>query len=175
MRSMSKIYRLPSAIILAMTLTTAPSYADDIVFVPGTGSSAYPETNRDDIAATGNAQNELLDTADLLRNPAAQDAAAIMTERLGETILRLPVGKLASAIERARPGTIENDIDEDATVADIAGPDAAALPSQLGKQSRIAMEMAGGLAEAFSAFLPELEQLGRDLGKSMADIKAKRR
>ena len=98
-----------------------------------------------------------------------------MTERLGETILRLPVGKLANAIERARPRTIENDIDEDATLADIAGTDAAALPSQLGKQSRLAMEMASGLAEAFAAFLPELEQLGRDLGKSMADIKVKRR
>ena len=65
-------------------------------------------------------------------------------------------------------------IREDATVADLAGRDAERLPSELGKGSRQMMTMLSGFASAFATMVPEFEAMGRDLERSMKDIKAAR-
>jgi hypothetical protein len=112
--------------------------------------------------------------AEDLADPRVQNGVAAMVERIGETMLDLPVGKFAAAVEKARPGTIEKRIREDATVADLAGRDAERLPRELGKGSRQMMNMLSGFASAFATMMPEFEAMGRDLERSMKDIKAAR-
>ncbi|MFC4291252.1 hypothetical protein ACFOWX_02365 [Sphingorhabdus arenilitoris] len=171
----------PLAIVVAMSFA-APVHAQDVIFIPGTGEAApaddagsgVPYDNTDPRASSSN-EEQLRGVAARLGDPDMQDGIANMAENLGEVMMRLPVGKFMSAIEKARPGTVDRDYDEDTTFADMAGPEAEDLPQQLGQQSRVAVKMMSGFAEAIAQIMPQLEELGRDLDKSMADVKAKSR
>lgn len=163
-------------LLLAFAPGAKAAEAQDIQFVAGTGeaSTAAPialARNTDD---SRDAETKLNDMADDLADPRVQNGVAAMAERIGETMLDLPVGKFAAAIEKARPGTMKKRIREDATVADLAGRDAEHLPRELGKGSRQMMTMLSGFASAFATMMPEFQQMGRDLERSMKDIKAAR-
>lgn len=163
-------------LLLAFAPGAKATEAQDIQFVAGTGevSTAAPialagkkDDNRD-------AEAKLNNLAEDLADPKVQNGIAAMAERISETMLDLPVGKFAAAIEKARPGTTKKRIREDATVADLAGRDAERLPAELGKGSRQMMTMLSGFAAAFATMMPEFEQMGRDLERSVKDIKAAR-
>ena len=165
-----------AVLLLAFAPEAKAAEAPAIQFVAGTGEmpaaapmafAATDETGRDTEA-------QLNDMAEDLANPRVQDGVAAMAERIGETMLDLPVGKFAAAIEKARPGTMKKRIRENATLADLAGRDAERLPHELGKGSRQMMTMLSGFAAAFATMVPELEDLGRDLEDSMKDIKRAR-
>ncbi|MGL5838907.1 MAG: hypothetical protein ACRCY3_10445 [Sphingorhabdus sp.] len=160
-----------------LLLAFAPdAKASEIMFVPGTGEATVavaplalgdaPE--RDD---SRDAEATLNDMAEDLADPRMQDGVAAMVERLGETMLNLPVGKFAAAIEKARPGTMKRRVREDATVADLAGRDAERLPGELAKGSRQMMTMLSGFTAAFATMMPEFEDMAEDLEASMKDIK----
>ena len=156
-----------------------------IQFVPGTGAAAAAIEAEAPVAAPmafakadkadRDAQAELNALSKDLANPRVQDGVSDMVERMTETMLQLPVGKFAAAVEKARPGTVKKRIDENATIADLAGRDADRLPEALGKGSKQMMGMLSGFAAAFATMVPEFEELGRDLEELMADIKASRR
>lgn len=178
MRPISKITHLPAMAIAASLFAATPALANDIVFVPGTGETAMasetiaaPST----INAKRDTQADMIAVANRLEDPALQAGVAGIVESVTERMMQLPVGRFIAAIENARPGTIKRDIREDATIADLAGADADGLGAELGTQSRIAMNMMSGLTEALAGMMPQLEALGRDLEKSVADIKANRR
>jgi len=178
MRPLSSITRLSVVAIATSLFAATPALANDIVFVPGTGEAAMasetiaaPST----IDANRDTQADMIAVADRLEDPALQDGVAGIVESVTERMMQLPVGKFIAAIENARPGTIKRGIREDATIADLAGSEADGLGAELGKQSRIAMNMMSGLTEALAGMMPQLEALGRDLEKSVADIKASRR
>ncbi|HMS19270.1 hypothetical protein [uncultured Sphingorhabdus sp.] len=174
-------FRVPAVagfaiLLLAFAPGAKAAEVQDIQFVAGTGeaSTAGPialARNTDD---SRDAETKLNDMADDLADPRVQNGVAAMAERIGETMLDLPVGKFVAAIEKARPGTMKKRIREDATVADLAGRDAEHLPRELGKGSRQMMTMLSGFASAFATMMPEFEQMGRDLERSMKDIKAAR-
>jgi hypothetical protein len=172
--------RLPAFVLAAAIAAASPAYATEIVFVPGTGANnAFSDPDAeiesaDDIAAPNN-EAKMREMAERLGDPAMQDGIADMAEGLSNVLLKLPIGKFAHAIEKARPGTVGRGISEKATIADVAGRDADRLPEEIGKQSRVAMTAMSGFASAFASMMPALEELGRDLEKSMADMKAKRR
>lgn len=165
--------------ILLLAFAPGAKAADTIQFVPGTGEAmaesqaplAFASVNKPD----RDAQAELNKISKDLADPRVQDGVSDMVERMTETMMRLPVGKFAAAVEKARPGTMKKHIDDDATVADLAGRDAERLPEALGKGSKQMMGMLSGFAAAFATMVPEFEELGRDLEKSMAEIKASRR
>lgn len=164
--------RVPAIAGLAILLLAfAPgAKAQDIVFVPGTGEAPAA------LAATGEskAAAELDAMAQELADPHMQDGIASMAERIGERVLDLPVGKFAAVIERARPGTIERRMREDATLADLAGRDAERLPRDLAQGSRQAMTMLSGFASAFADMMPQFEALARGLDAQMKDIHRRR-
>lgn len=167
--------------------------ASEVIFVPGTGAGAEPANLADDTDETsdetadetagetsgetpapgGAAKMRLL--AERLGDPAIQDGVANFAEGMGNILLNLPIGRLAAAAEKARPGTVRRKIASDATVADIAGPDAHLVPAKLAKQSRVALSVMSEFAGALASMIPALENLGRNLEKNMASIKAKNR
>lgn len=161
-------------LLLAFAPGAKAAEMQEIQFVAGTGEAAVasPMPLNDHDIGGRDAEAKLNDLAEKLADPRVQNGVADMVERMGETMLDLPVGKFAAAIERAHPGTIEKRISEDATVADLAGRDAERLPRELGKGSRQMMAMLSGFASAFATMMPEFEQMGRDLERSMKDIKA---
>ena len=163
-------------LLLAFAPGAKATEAQEIRFVAGTGEvlTAAPIALANSTDDSRDAEATLNKMADDLVDPRVQNGVAAMVERLGETLLDLPVGKFAAAVEKARPGTIEKRIREDATVADLAGRDADLLPRELGKGSRQMMTMLSGLASAFATMMPEFERMGRDLESSMKDIKAAR-
>jgi hypothetical protein len=105
-----------------------------------------------------------------------QDGVAAAVETMTSTMMRLPVGQFAEAIENARPGTVNKRIRRDATIADLAGRDARYLPEELGARSREAMGMMSGFARAFAVMMPEFERMGREMedGFKAAKAEAKR-
>jgi hypothetical protein len=200
MRPVHLFSRLSLTALAAASFTAVPAIANDIIFVPGTGEVAYAEdaatpivtplagdysadnyasnyvSNNDaSIADTSDAEADMLAMAEKLEDPDMQDGVAFMAERMGETMMRLPIGKFASAIEKARPGSVRKRMRDDATLADLAGRDAEDIPEMLGKESRSAMKMMGGFTKAFAGMMPEFEKLSRDMEKTMANVKAKRR
>jgi hypothetical protein len=189
MRPIHLFTRLSLTALAAASIAATPALAKDIIFAPGTGEAAYtegvatpiPPALADYDAATEtrgaakNAQADMLAMADKLSDPDMQDGVAHMAERLGETMLRLPIGKFAAAIEKARPGTVRKRVRDDATLADLAGRNAQDIPAMIGKESRTAMKMMSGFAKVFAGMIPEFEKLGREMETAMADIKVKRR
>ncbi len=191
--------RLSLVAIAAAAFAATPAMANaDIVYLAGTGEvaesgadytdaaeTAEPAPNTSDVAgdvATSNtpqpkrdAEADMLAMGDRLADPDLQDGVAYMAEKMGETMMRLPVGKFASAIEKARPGTVRKRMRDNATLADLAGRNAEDIPAMIGKESRTAMKMMSGFTKAFASMMPEFEKLGREMETAMADIKAKRR
>lgn len=163
-------------LLLAFAPGAKAAEAQDIRFVAGTGeaSTAAPIALAKNTDYSRDVEAKLNEMADDLADPRVQNGVAAMVERMGETLLDLPVGKFTAAVEKARPGTIEKRIREDATIADLAGRDAERLPRELGKGSRQMMTMLSGFASAFATMMPEFEQMGRDLERSVKDIKAAR-
>jgi hypothetical protein len=170
-----------AVLLLAFAPGAKAAEGDMIQFVPGTGAAAAmheaaaPRAFASNEKADHDAQAELNKISQDLADPRMQDGVAAMVERMGDTMMRLPVGKFAAAVEKARPGTMKKRIREDATIADLAGRDAERLPEALGKGSKQMMGMLSGFAAAFATMVPEFEELGRDLEESMAEIKASRR
>jgi hypothetical protein len=201
MRPIVLFSRLSLTAVAAASLASAPAIASDVIFVPGTGEVAYAEdaatpisssladdyssdyrtsdkrvSNSDASSAdTSDAEADMLAMAEKFEDPDMQDGIAFMATRMGETMMSLPIGKFASAIEKARPGTVRKRMRDDATLADLAGRDAENIPEMLGKESRTAMKMMGGFTKAFAGMMPEFEKLGRDMEQAMDDVKAKRR
>jgi hypothetical protein len=193
MRPNANLFRLPVLVIAASLASVTPAFAQNtpaIEFVSGTGENfavaeaapadagilqgraALADAPRKDAR---DAEAEMIAMGDKMSDPDMQDGVAQMAEKMGETMMRLPIGKFVSAIEKARPGTVKKSMREDATLADLAGRDAENIPETLGKQSRVAMSMMGGFAKAFASMMPEFEKMGKEMAASMDDIKSKRR
>lgn len=156
------------AILLLAFAPRAQAAEGDIVFVAGTGAGAAQER-------AGDGATRLDTLARDLADPQLQHGVAAMVEQAGETLLGIPVGKFAAAIERARPGTIDRSIPQDATIADIAGRDAARLPRELGDGSRQMLTMLSGFAAAFADMAPQFEDMARDIDARMKEIRRNRR
>jgi hypothetical protein len=198
MRPAHLIARLPVLALVSAMCIVSPAFAQDsdIIFAAGTGAqttgmltevsasnldAALENTASSDFDAplaqrsARRAEAEMIAIADTLANRDTQDGVAHMAEAVGETMLKLPVGKFIAAIENARAGTVRKRYRQNDTLADVAGRDAKALPEMLGKQSRVAMKMVSGFSKAFASMIPEFAKLSRELETTMSDIKAKRR
>jgi hypothetical protein len=105
--------------------------------------------------------------AEDLSDPARQDAMAGALEALGEALLDLKVGPFMKAMDRAGHGEATRDIDPDATLADVAGPEARRMPRELADKLPVMMGLMGSMAGELEAMLPELEAMGRKLERRM--------
>lgn len=181
MRPITNAIRLP-LMALAMAIS-APVMANDvpiIQFVPGTGLVTAPERApqelfADNTVAQRDAGYAMNDMAEKLANPHMQDGVANMVEKMTATLMRMPIGQIAAAVEKAAPGTIKKRVRSDATIADLAGRDARDLPENLGDKSRAMMGMASGFAKAFAVMMPEFEKMGKEMEASFKEAKLDRR
>ena len=165
----------------AMPVICAPAMADDfsnVQFVAGTGEvkpAARALPFADETAPRGNAAQEMNDIATKMADPHMQDGLAHMVESMTSAMMRLPVGQLAAAVEKASPGTLHKRIRSNATLADVAGNDARDLPASLAHKSRDMMSMMSGFTKAFAVMVPEFEKLGKEMEASFKDVKTSRR
>lgn len=175
-----KYSRCMAVVAASVLFYAAPVMANDgaIIYAPGTGDIAAEQSmpmGENYAVPRNDAAAELLSMGDKLSDPDMQDDVADMAMQMGVMLMQLPVGKFAAAIEKARPGTMKNAPDADATLADLAGPDAENIPSMLGEHSRSAMTMMSGFASVFASIMPEFEKFGRQMENAMNDIGADRR
>jgi hypothetical protein len=178
MRSVSKFVFSASFMVGAGLLSLSPAYAQDVVYKAGTGAVAddgAAELAPEMAKPQKSEEADMLNMAQRLDDPAMQDGVALMAEKLGAVMMQMPVGKFAAAIEKARPGSMNHPMKDDAVLADIAGPDAKHIPAMLGEQSRVAMTMMGGFAQAFASMMPQFKKMGDEMQTAMADVKIKRR
>ena len=159
-----------------LAVSAAPVAAQDIMFVSGTGEPAAIEVVDNDFGPSEDEQDANFGgIAEKISDPAVQDGVAAAIENATGAMMNLPVGPIAEAIERARPGTVGRRIRRDATVADLAGRDARYLPEELGERSREAMGMMSGFARAMAVMMPEFERMGREMEESFRAAKAEAR
>ena len=182
-------FRIPviagaAIVLLAFSPAKAATDASAIALVSDTTESVAADEASDvavqpafanDSAKPHDAQAEMMDMSEKLSDPRMQDSVAKMVERMSETMLDLPIGKFAAAIEKSIPGSTRDRkgrrIRANDTLADLAGRDADRLPDQLGKGSKQMMGMMSGFAAAFASMLPEFEKLGREMEKGFEDAK----
>lgn len=94
--------------------------------------------------------------SDRLSDPAEQERLAGMFAALGEIMLELPVGPMLQATARAA-GEDAPDIDRDARLRDLAGPEAERLPEEISEKVPQVMGMMAGMAEGIETMRPLLE------------------
>lgn len=162
MRSKSFLFALPIAVAVFASAASAQDI-DDVVFVSGVGESAVDEPSAPPSLADSDSEAEIRNLGDKMSDPSIQAGVAAMVEQMASTMMQLPVGNFAAAIENARPGTVRKRIRRNATIADLAGRDAEDLPEELGYRSREMMGMMGGFANAFAVMLPEFKKMGREM------------
>jgi hypothetical protein len=182
--------RIPALALAAIALVAvAPAFAAEVQpvqFVSGTGEGpgiempvVAPVAAQGFAADKDDAQADMTKMAEQLADPRMQDSIAAVVERMSQTMMNLPVGKFASAIEKAAPAAMKGKgkkrIRESDTVADLAGRDADRIPSDLAKGSKQMMGMLSGFAAAFATMIPEFEKMGKELEQGFDDAKSARR
>lgn len=111
--------------------------------------------------------------ADKMSDPAVQDDIAYAVEGATAAIMDLPVGRFAEAMERAVPGSVDRRrIHPDDRLGDLSGRDNRYLPQDMGDRTRSMMGAAGGMAQMFSAMLPEFKRLAGEMADRVeADVR----
>lgn len=171
MRSRYLLIALP-----LLAIATTPAAAQDVEFVSGTGEFDAPYADDEDYAPAADDHNAgMMDMADKVSDPAVQEGIAAVVEQTAGAMMNMPIGPLAEAIERARPGTVDRRLPRDARIGDLAGRNAEYLPQELGDRSREAMGMMSGFARAMAVMMPEFERMGREMEESFRTAKAEAR
>lgn len=161
MRSYRFLFALPFIALAAM-----PATAQDVLYAPGTGEP-YEDVSQEQ------PDDDISRVAERMSDPVVQHGVGNAVEYASESIMQLPIGRFADAIERARPGTVDRRLPRDATVGDLAGRDADYLPQELGDRSREMMGMMGGFAQAMAAMMPEFERMSREMEEGFRRAKRK--
>ncbi len=100
--------------------------------------------------------------AETLADPALQHSMSTAIAAMAEAMLDMPVAPFARAME-AMGDPDARDIDPDATLADVAGPEARRMPREMARKLPRMMGAMGGMAGAMEAMLPQLEAMGRQM------------
>lgn len=105
--------------------------------------------------------------AEDLSDPERQAAMAGALEALSAALLDLKVGPFMKAMDRAGHGAATRDIDPDATLADVAGPEARRMPRELADKLPVMMGVMGTMAGELEGMVPELEAMGKRMERRM--------
>ncbi len=104
---------------------------------------------------------DMMALVERLEDPAEQEKLASMLGAMGEIVLALPVGQMVGPMAEAT-GKAPS-IAPDATVRDLAGPDAEALPGQIEDKVPQMMGMMASLIEGMDAMRPMLKEMSRTM------------
>jgi hypothetical protein len=117
--------------------------------------------------ARENAQRSLADAAERLRDPALQGTLATALASLSRAMVGIRMAPFAKAMESMGGEEDGEWIAPDATLGDMMGPDAQEMPRQLSEGVPRMMDGMAGMAGAFDEMLPQLEEIGRELRRSL--------
>lgn len=95
------------------------------------------------------------DVARRLSDPANQVAVTVALTALSEALLDIRIDPIRRALAAAGSDAAD-DLPPDARLRDLAGPDAATLPGEIGRRVPQTMGAAAGMAGAVEDMLPEL-------------------
>lgn len=115
--------------------------------------------------AQDEAESPLSDAVAMMSDPEMQEQASLMAAMLVGALLEMPVGELADSVA-VMAGEEESDIDPDARVRDMLGPDAANAPEIVAERLPQMMQGMAGMAGALEAMMPQLREMAvrmRDL------------
>ena len=132
-----------------MRLLAFAAVAASLVVLPAHAMAQEPDPEFVEEPAP---EAELAPLIDKLSDPDVQAGVAGMLAAMSQVMLDMPIGPLAEAIERA--GGEPTGYDGDATVRDLAGPGAEAIPAELAERVPEMMNGASGMAKGFEAMLP---------------------
>lgn len=105
----------------------------------------------------------LSDMADKLNDPKTQLAVTAALVAMSEALLDIKVEPFAKAAEAAGAKNAARDLPPDATLRDLAGPDADQMQGQLARRTPEMMGRAAGMANAFEALLPQLRAMAEKM------------
>lgn len=121
--------------------------------------------------ARDNAWRSLADAAERLSDPALQNTLATALASLSQAMMGIKLAPFARAMESMENATGERDeaerIDPDATLGDMMGPEAEAMPRELSRQVPRMMAGMAGMAGALEGVLPQFEAIGKELKRSL--------
>jgi type VI protein secretion system component VasK len=105
---------------------------------------------------------------DRIGDPALQHSMAAAIAALSEAMLDMPVEPFARAMRTIDPEAAR-DVPPDATVGDLAGPDARRMPREMARKVPQMMGAVAGMAGAMEAMLPQLEAMGDEMRERIED------
>jgi hypothetical protein len=111
--------------------------------------------------------NEMGRVADELSNPKNQRAVAGMMEAMSEMLLSMKVAPLAKAMEQMGNRETARSIPRNATLADLAGPEARRMPREISQKVPMMMGAMAGMSEAMEAMLPQLEAMAEKMKNAL--------
>ena len=108
--------------------------------------------------------------AEQLDDPALQHSLSDAIAAMSEALLDMPVAPIARVMDAmGDPGA--RDIDPDATVGDLAGPDARRMPREVARKVPQMMGAMAEMSDAMAAMAPQLEAIGRRMRDRMDDAR----
>lgn len=130
----------------ALSLVAAPAHAEDI---DSGGLSA---------------------AVDELQDPVRQEQVGTMAEAMTRAMLAMPVGPMLRAAAEMS-GEDPEAIDPDATVADLAGPDADGAADEIAERVPQMMGMMAGMAGALETMLPQLRDMAETMRRTLPETR----
>ncbi len=107
------------------------------------------------------------DAAAKLSDPRLQNAMAGAIAAMSEAMLDMKMAPFAKAMESMGDKDAAREIDPDATLRDMAGPEAARMPQELSRKVPAMMGAMAGMAGAMEAMLPQFKAMGERMKDAM--------
>jgi hypothetical protein len=111
--------------------------------------------------------------SEALANPGTQQAIAGAMAAMTEALLDMKVGSFAKAMEgmsdAAGDRKAARRIDPNATLGDLAGPEARRMPGEVARKLPQMMGAMAGMAGAMETMLPQLEAMGEKMKDAMGE------
>ena len=103
------------------------------------------------------------DISEDLRDPMNQAKAAGALSALTGALLSMDIAPLARTMDQFDGGRSSRDLPPDATLGDVAGPEARALPYEIARKTPQAMSRMADMLGAVEDLRPQLKAMGRQL------------
>ncbi|MDE1467503.1 hypothetical protein [Aurantiacibacter sp. D1-12] len=116
------------------------------------------------------AQDTAPDTSELrevLADPATIERASTMLGVMTDVMMEMPIGRMAEGMAEAIDGEAP-DIDPDARVRDMMGPEAEDMPRQMAERLPQMMEMMGVMAGVLEEAMPVLREAAERLPSELS-------
>jgi hypothetical protein len=104
--------------------------------------------------------------AEKLGDPEIQRKLADAASAMGEALLDIPLEPFARAMRTVDPEAAA-DLPAGATLRDMAGPGADAVPAEMGRRLPRMMGAMAGMAGTMEAMLPELKRMAERMGREV--------